>query len=72
MGSCHSITYANGLIIGDPLEIKMIHSINWSFQDNINQSFGESVIGLSISNNKFNNQKIIGNSCNFNYKEKTL
>lgn len=33
MASCHSITYVNQKLIGDPLEIKMFESTNWELDE---------------------------------------
>ena len=33
MASCHSITYVNDELIGDPLEIKMFESTNWELDE---------------------------------------
>tara|TARA_B110000285_G_C15133835_1_gene625458 strand:- start:2019 stop:2237 length:219 start_codon:yes stop_codon:yes gene_type:complete len=33
MASCHSITYVNKKLIGDPLEIKMFESTNWELDE---------------------------------------
>ena len=34
MASCQSVTYVNGDLIGDPLEIKMIEDTNWQLDEN--------------------------------------
>jgi cation-transporting ATPase 13A2 len=33
MASCHSITYVNNELIGDPLEIKMFESTEWELDE---------------------------------------
>lgn len=33
MASCHSITYVNNKLLGDPLEIKMFESTNWELDE---------------------------------------
>jgi cation-transporting ATPase 13A2 len=33
MASCHSITYVNNQLLGDPLEIKMFESTNWELDE---------------------------------------
>ena len=33
MASCHSITYVNKKLIGDPLEIKMFESTKWELDE---------------------------------------
>ena len=33
MASCHSITYVNEEMIGDPLEIKMFESTDWKLNE---------------------------------------
>ena len=33
MACCHSITYVDGLLIGDPLEIKMFESTKWQLNE---------------------------------------
>jgi cation-transporting ATPase 13A3/4/5 len=29
MATCHSITYVDNKLVGDPLEVKMFESTNW-------------------------------------------
>jgi len=29
MASTHAITYVNGVLVGDPLDVKMFQSTNW-------------------------------------------
>lgn len=33
MASCHSITYVNNQLLGDPLEIKMFESTGWELDE---------------------------------------
>jgi len=43
MASCHSITYINEELVGDPLEIKMFENTNWILDETNNVS--NSLIG---------------------------
>jgi cation-transporting ATPase 13A3/4/5 len=36
MACCHSITYVDGHLIGDPLEIKMFQSTKWKLFEESN------------------------------------
>ena len=33
LSSCHSITYVNGQLIGDPLDVKMFESTKWVMEE---------------------------------------
>ena len=33
MASCTEITYVNGLLVGDPLDVKMFESSGWTLRD---------------------------------------
>ena len=33
MASCHAITYVNGELIGDPLEVRMFEQTNWHYEE---------------------------------------
>ena len=33
LASCHSITYVNGELIGDPLDVKMFQATGWLLEE---------------------------------------
>ena len=35
MSACHSITYVNGELIGDPLDVKMFQSTKWDLDEDV-------------------------------------
>jgi len=37
IASCHSITYVNGELIGDPLDVKMFESTKWILDEPSNE-----------------------------------
>lgn len=40
MASCTSVTYVNGELIGDPLDVKMFHATEWTL-DEMQEDNGE-------------------------------
>jgi cation-transporting ATPase 13A2 len=38
VASCHSITYVNGELIGDPLDVKMFEATNWVLDEPSNDA----------------------------------
>jgi len=35
MASCHSLTYVGDELVGDPLDIQMFRSIQWSIKEGV-------------------------------------
>lgn len=47
MAVCHSLARVKGELIGDPLEVKMFESTNWTLEENdANQTFDELVLAV--------------------------
>jgi magnesium-transporting ATPase (P-type) len=40
LASCHSVTYVNEKIVGDPLDVSMFKSTGWVFDEKNTHSFG--------------------------------
>jgi cation-transporting ATPase 13A3/4/5 len=48
MASCHSITYVSGVLIGDPLDVKMFQATNWTLEEPKNDVEGGNVDELVL------------------------
>ena len=47
MATCHSITYVNGHLIGDPLDVKMFESTKWELQEsNLNKGLDDVILAV--------------------------
>lgn len=44
MASCHSITYVNGELIGDPLDVKMFQATGWILEEKIEEAAADELI----------------------------
>ena len=44
MASCHSITYVNNELIGDPLDVKMFQATEWILEEQIEEGADELVL----------------------------
>ena len=48
LASCHAITYVDGKLVGDPLDVKMFESTGWIFDEanthQASQNWGEEQI----------------------------
>lgn len=44
LATCHSITYVNGKLIGDPLDVKMFESTGWILEEEIEGNTDELVL----------------------------
>ena len=47
LASCHSITYINGELLGDPLDVKMFEATKWILEEsNINKGIDDVILAL--------------------------
>jgi cation-transporting ATPase 13A2 len=46
MAVCHSLTRVNNEMIGDPLDLKMFESTQWTFEENDNQKYDSLVLAV--------------------------
>lgn len=44
MASCHSITYVNKELIGDPLDVKMFESTQWVMEEPLSNSKVDEIV----------------------------
>ena len=44
MATCHSITYVNGELIGDPLDVKMFQATEWILEEDFENNPDELVL----------------------------
>lgn len=49
MASCHSLTFVNNKLIGDPLDLKMFEATKWTLEENHAQNFDNIVTARVIS-----------------------
>lgn len=49
MASCHSITYVNDELIGDPLDVKMFQATNWNLEEPQNNVEGGNIDELVLA-----------------------
>lgn len=44
LASCHSITYVNGSLIGDPLDVKMFEATGWILEEQLEEGAADELI----------------------------
>ena len=47
LATCHSITYVNGNLIGDPLDVKMFEATEWVLEEsNLNKGIDDVILAI--------------------------
>ena len=75
MATCHTLTYVNNKLIGDPLDIKMFESTKWSLEENQQQNYDLLVSAVAKSpmpakKTKDSKQKEVGIIRKFEFSSK--